>query len=109
MPALAEAIVSAGPKVEAAHLDVVFGHTADGTPVKLFGCHGGDNQYWQLELTSSPQRIRGIGGKCLVPGPVDGEATLEDGRRAWLLRALDRVVVLDTGEHCPHHIRARKP
>ena len=48
-------------------LDVLQGDTADGTPVILFDCHGGENQRWDLDLVSYPQRVVGIGGKCLVP------------------------------------------
>ena len=51
-------------------LDVEDADTADGTPANLFTCHGGDNQSWRLELTELPQRVVGIAGKCLVPGPV---------------------------------------
>ncbi len=43
------------------------GNPSDTTPVNLYRCHGGDNQRWQLELSAVPQRIRGLGGKCLVP------------------------------------------
>ncbi|MCP3960896.1 MAG: ricin-type beta-trefoil lectin domain protein [bacterium] len=50
-------------------LDIEAADVADGTPVNLFRCHGGDNQHWRIDLTSSAQRVRGIGDKCLVPGP----------------------------------------
>ncbi len=36
-------------------LDVQGEDTADGTPVNLFRCHGGENQTWRLNLTSVPQ------------------------------------------------------
>ncbi len=49
---------------------------ADGTPVDLFPCHGGESQRWQLNLTAVPQRISGIDGKCLVPGLVDDTGDL---------------------------------
>ena len=43
----------------------------DGTPVNLYRCNGGANQVWRLDLTAAPQPVVGLGGKCLVPGPVD--------------------------------------
>ncbi len=48
-------------------LDVQGADPTDGTPVNIFGCHGGENQTWRLDLTSVPQRVVGIGGKCLIP------------------------------------------
>ncbi len=49
---------------------------SDGTPVNLYRCHGGDNQRWQLDLTSVPQRVVGVDGKCLLPGPADNSGDL---------------------------------
>ncbi len=48
-------------------LDVQGEATADGTPVNLYRCHGGENQTWRLDLTATPQRVVGIDGKCLTP------------------------------------------
>ncbi len=47
------------------------GASGDGTPVNLYRCTGGANQVWRLDLTAAPQPVVGLGGKCLVPGPVD--------------------------------------
>ncbi|MCP3963714.1 MAG: hypothetical protein GY719_38245 [bacterium] len=52
-------------------LDIEGADPADSTSVNLFRCHGGENQRWRMDLTSSPQRIRGIGDKCLVPTSAD--------------------------------------
>ncbi len=52
-------------------LDVEGESPDDGTLVDLSGCHGGESQRWRLELTSVPQQIRGIGGRCLLPGVTD--------------------------------------
>ncbi len=48
-------------------LDIQGEDTTDGTPVSIYRCHGGENQTWRLDLTSVPQRVVGIGGKCLIP------------------------------------------
>ncbi len=48
-------------------LDVENADPSDDTPVNLYRCNGGDNQRWQLELSSLPQPITGLEGKCLVP------------------------------------------
>ncbi|MCP3963712.1 MAG: ricin-type beta-trefoil lectin domain protein [bacterium] len=53
-------------------LDAQGGEPTPGTAVQLYRCHGGENQRWQLDLTPVPQRVRGIGGLCLVPGPAPG-------------------------------------
>ena len=50
-------------------LDVEADNPAAGTPVNIYRCHGGENQRWRLDLTSAPQRIVGLGDKCLIPGP----------------------------------------
>ena len=49
-------------------LDVEDGNPTDGTPVNIYRCHGGENQRWKLDLAAVPQRIVGLGGKCLIPG-----------------------------------------
>ncbi len=51
-------------------LDVDHSGTAPGMPVILYRCHGEENQRWQLGLNSVPQKVMGIGGQCLIPGPV---------------------------------------
>ena len=43
-------------------LDVVSGHTTDGTPVITWSCHGQANQQW----TRTAGQLIGIGGKCLA-------------------------------------------
>ncbi len=53
-------------------LDVEGAAATDGTPVNIYRCNGGDHQYWRFELVETPQRIVGLGGKCLVPRPPDG-------------------------------------
>ncbi|MCP3961492.1 MAG: ricin-type beta-trefoil lectin domain protein, partial [bacterium] len=54
-------------------LDIDHSGTTPDTPVILFSCHGEENQRWQLELSSLPQRVVGIGGQCLILGPVDDD------------------------------------
>ena len=73
-------------------LDVEGASTADGTPVNLFRCHGGDNQRWRLGLTGAPQKIVGLGGKCLTPdfGHPSGDIRVAigecgDGEDIWRL------------------------
>ena len=79
-------------------LDVEDADPADGTPVNLYRCHGGENQTWRLELTDFPQRIVGIGGKCLVPGPVVGSGAnrlvigeCDGSGRLWQLTNADHA------------------
>ena len=50
-------------------LDVEAANPVDGTPVNIYRCHGGENQRWRFDLTSTPQRVVGLGDKCLIPGP----------------------------------------
>ncbi|MCP4247817.1 MAG: ricin-type beta-trefoil lectin domain protein [bacterium] len=52
-------------------LDVEQSGTTPGTPVILYRCHGEENQRFELELSSVSHKVVGIGGQCLVPGPVD--------------------------------------
>ncbi|MCP4248999.1 MAG: ricin-type beta-trefoil lectin domain protein, partial [bacterium] len=54
-------------------LDIDHSGTTPGTPVILYRCHGEENQRFELELSSVPQRVVGIGGQCLVPGPIDDQ------------------------------------
>ncbi len=74
-PAEAGSMVGLGAKC----LDVEGGSTADGTPVVLWECNGGQNQQWQLAASGSSFRIRGIGDKCLRPANPGGDSPLSIG------------------------------
>ncbi len=52
-------------------VDILGGDAAVGTPVVLYGCHGEDNQQWDLVTDGFGNiGIRGLDDTCLVPGAV---------------------------------------
>ena len=61
------------------------------------------NGWYREEARRELARLEGPEGRRFAEAL--GEEALARQIRTW--RAM--VVVLDTGEHCPHHIRARKP
>ena len=48
--------------------DVLGSGTADGTPLIIFRCTGNANQEWTFESIGGELRLRGLDGKCAVPG-----------------------------------------
>jgi len=57
-------------------IDVAQDRSAKRTPIRLYTCHGGENQHWTMAPdTNGSTSVTGIGGLCLgVPGahPADG-------------------------------------
>ncbi|RMH23063.1 MAG: hypothetical protein D6696_01675 [Acidobacteria bacterium] len=92
-------------------LDVLGASAADGTPVVIFGCTGNANQTWTFELVGDRLRLRGLGDKCLRPGPVGASGfielvigTCDDGAALWDLAATESAAPafalahVDTGQ-----------
>ena len=52
-------------------VDVQGASGADGTPVNLYECSGQENQSWEFLPAASFYWLKGLDGKCLVPGPLD--------------------------------------
>ena len=48
--------------------DVERAVSADGTPVNLYTCNGDENQSWEFVSVPPFYQVRGLDGKCLVPG-----------------------------------------
>ncbi len=101
------ALVGLGEKC----LDTDHSGTTPGTRVILYSCDGSDNQRWKLELTSLPQRAVGVGGQCLIPGPVDDDGHTRavmgecgDGDDLWRLitdgHASPSFLVHEETGHC---------
>ncbi|MGO8995692.1 MAG: RICIN domain-containing protein [Polyangiaceae bacterium] len=57
-------------------IDAAQDGTAKRTPVRLFTCHGGENQRWRMTLDpNGSTSIAGVGGQCLdlqAEHPTDG-------------------------------------
>ena len=68
LPAQAQTgqIVGLGDKC----VDVFQASADDGTPVVLWQCSGNANQSWQFTTGAEGLEIVGLGGQCLLPGPV---------------------------------------
>jgi hypothetical protein len=80
-------------------IDAAQDRTASRTPVRLFTCHGGENQRWTLSLDpNGSTSIAGMGGMC-----VDlRSAHPKDGANAQLspcTGALDQLFVYDASGH----------
>ena len=61
------------------------------------------NPWYRTVAREELARLEGAGGDAFLA--VLDEAALEEQAGIW--RAM--IIVLDSGEHCPHHFRGRRP